>query len=300
MAIKIFDPKKNKIVEEKIYGEKFLRFLYPEKRRCSFLDKIFFLPIARWPLTSYIYGMVQKLSFSKKNILPFLKNYEIDTSEFEKRPEEFQSFNDFFIRKLKLESRPIDKDVNTAICPADGRYMIFPKVTPSDQLVVKGQTLSLLELVGEKDFPWTSATSAICIRLAPVDYHRFHFPVTAEVIKQKKIKGSLFSVNPIALRKNIKYLTENKRIVTTFFHPLFKTIYMVEIGATHVGSIIQTNTADSCIKGDEKGYFEFGGSFIVLVLENKNLVFDPLIIKNSYVGMETLGKMGEVLFRSKA
>jgi phosphatidylserine decarboxylase len=79
-------------------------------------------------------------------------------------------------------------------------------------------------------------------RLCPSDYHRFHFPVSGIPSEAKLVNGSLYSVSPIALRRNIRYLVMNKRVITLIEAPEFGTVAMIEVGATNVGSIVQTFT----------------------------------------------------------
>jgi phosphatidylserine decarboxylase len=244
-------------------------------------------------LTSWIYGYFQKLSFSKKKIAPFIKEFSLDENSFEKKVEQFKSFNDFFIRKLKKNVRHLDLLENGLICPADGRIRIYPDFEKEELIDVKGRSLNLESLIDEK-LPWKGKTAVVLIRLAPMDYHRFHFPVDGEVVQEKVLKGNLFSVNPLALKKNMSYLFQNKRVVSRLYHLLFHSIYMVEVGATHVGSIKQTyQKTHPFFKGEEKGYFEFGGSFIVLILQNDELHFDEIIVNQTKKGFETIIEMGK-------
>lgn len=299
MAYLVYDSLGKKYIQEKIFGEKFLEFFYPKKQRNFLLNKLLFLLIAKWPLSSFLYGLWQKRKESRKNILPFVNEYAINFLEFEKKINEFYSFNDFFIRKLQKSARPIDPDPNILIMPADGRYLLYPNFEQNGYLDIKGQKLSLLELLDLPKLPWNGPTCVAIIRLAPVDYHRFHFPVSAKVVDEKKIGGFLYSVNPKALKQNISYLTANKREVTKLYHPKFKTVFMAEIGATHVGSICQTYAKQKDPeKGEEKGYFEFGGSCIVLALENQKFTFDETIVFQTNLGYETLGKMGQPLIKA--
>jgi phosphatidylserine decarboxylase len=78
-------------------------------------------------------------------------------------------------------------------------------------------------------------------------------------------RGRLFSVNPVALRKCLSILWENKRAVTELDTEAFGTVLCVEVGATCVGTIHQTYTPNQKVgKGSEKGYFSFGGSCLVI------------------------------------
>ena len=133
-------------------------------------------------------------------------------------------------------------------------------------------------------------------RLCPSDYHRFHFPCDGIPAKPRLINGLLYSVNPIALKKNVSILSENKRMITEIETDHFGTVLYIEIGATSVGSIRQTYTPDLKVKkGDEKGYFEFGGSCIALLFEKGRVTFDADLTANTQKGIETKANFGETL-----
>ncbi|HSX11731.1 MAG TPA: archaetidylserine decarboxylase [Chlamydiales bacterium] len=289
MEIEYIDRKSGQKCIEKVYGHKALSLLYGDGcfRR---LFSILFLPLlARIPYFSRLYGYLQKQPASAKKIAPFIHAYGIDATEFERR--DFASFNDFFIRKLKPERRPIAAQANVLAMPADGRYLVYPQF---DQFAVKGQRFSLTAFLQGAAGAFQEGAMAI-VRLCPTDYHRFHFPCDGVAGPAKLINGPLFSVNPMALRKRIAILSENKRMVTEIETERFGTILYVEIGATSVGSIHQTYTPGVVKKGEEKGYFEFGGSCIVLLFEKGRIVFDADLVANSKKGLETRANFGESL-----
>lgn len=295
MSYKVFDPKRNQMIQEKIYGEKFLKALYPNQERSFLKDWLIFSLIAYLPVTSYLYGFWQKMPWTKKKILPFIEEFQINTKEFLEPVSSFQNFNDFFIRKLKPASRPIAEGHNL-VMPADGRYLVYPDFDLHSLIDVKGRKIDLLSLLRISHLPWKGKTAVCIARLAPVDYHRFHFPIDGEILDLVTIKGPLFSVNPLAIKKNIEFLTENKRTITTILSPLLGVVYMVEIGATHVGSIKQTfGDEKNVTKGMEKGYFEFGGSCVILVFSSDGLLFDEKMVQHSKQKVETLGFMGQLL-----
>lgn len=283
--------------KEKIYGLGALRVLYGN----SFITRClsyFLLPyFARVPLVSRFYGLLQRRTSSAKKIEPFIRIYEVDRSEFLET--HFDSFNDFFIRKLKPETRPIIADSSRLAMPADGRYLVFPSCGDADQFYAKGQSFNLASFLQNDAYARRFAQGAMAIvRLCPSDYHRFHFPVNGIASKPVLINGPLFSVNPIALRKNLSYLWQNKRMVTEIDSDRFGTVLMVEIGATCVGTIHQTfNHGLKFKKGDEKGYFSFGGSCIILLFEPGKIVFDEDLVRNSAQGLETRANFGQSLGR---
>lgn len=281
--IQYIDRKTDRLCVEKIYGHTALSILYGSK-----IFYYLFLPlIARLPFWSCFFGYLQKRPASRAKVAPFVKAYGIDTSEF--LTTEFTSFNDFFIRKLKSSCRPIATAPLTM--PADGRYLVYPEVK---QLSVKGQTFSLGEFLQGAPGHYENG-SAVIARLCPVDYHRFHFPCDGVASTPRLINGFLFSVNPIALKKRLSILWENKRVITEIDTPNFGKVLYVEIGATAVGTIRQTYKPGSVKKGGEKGYFEFGGSCIVLLFEPGRVKFDADLIENTKKGLETLCLFGTSL-----
>ena len=293
MDIQYVDRKTNKIEYEKIYGRWALALLYGNSYS-SRVFSLFFLPfLARIPWVSRLYGFFQKQKKSALKIAPFISAYQIDTSEFLET--EFDSFNDFFIRKLKPESRPIVSDSSIAALPADGRYLVFPNLSQTDGFYIKGQRFDLDAFLQNSPLAKRLAEGSMVIaRLCPTDYHRFHFPSDGTPSSAHLIDGSLFSVNSLALRKKLSILAENKRMITEIETEEFGTVFYIEIGATCVGTIHQTYTPDQRVKkGDEKGYFSFGGSCIVLLFEKGKIVFDEDLIRNSKMGLETKANFGE-------
>lgn len=287
MEIVYIDRKTNKRAVEKVYGSKALLFLYGDGhwiRRvlCAILSKI--------PLFSQFYGYLQKLPRSRHKIKPFIKTFGVDASEF--ASQEFVSFNDFFIRKLKKECRPIVSGSNRLAMPADGRYLVDPKI---GQFSIKGQSFDLASFLQDPVLTRRFQNGSMAIvRLCPTDYHRFHFPCDGVPDPARLINGHLYSVSPIALQKRLSILSENKRMITEFETTSFGTILYVEIGATMVGTIQQTFVPNKPVrKGDEKGYFEFGGSCIVMLFEKGQVEFDADLVENSRQGFETLGRFGE-------
>jgi phosphatidylserine decarboxylase len=296
MEISYIDRKTGKQCVEKVYGYWALSLLYGDAWWCKLLSLLFLPIVSRIPFFSKFYGYLQKRPGSKKKVAPFIQVYDVDASEFVES--DFASFNDFFIRKLKPEKRPIEPDPNRLAMPADGRYLVYPEF---GQFNVKGQDFCLSEFLADSAYANRYQEGAMAIiRLCPSDYHRFHFPCDGIAGRAKLINGPLYSVNPMALRKRIKILSENKRMVTEIETEKFGTILYVEVGATSVGSIHQTYTPDQPVKkGQEKGFFEFGGSCIVLFFEKGQVQFDDDLILNTQKGFETLAQFGQSLASSK-
>jgi len=278
-----------KVLKEKVYGRRALSLFYGH----SFFARLFamiFLPVfAHCSVFSRFYGFLQKRSCSKKNIAPFIAAYDIDVSEFADPVDSFHSFNDFFIRKLKKECRPIHPNSDVAIAPVDGRYLVAENVSEASQFYAKGQCFDLQSFLQDPSLAGQYRDSSMVIaRLNPTDYHRFHFPVGGLAASAQCIGGPLFSVNPFALVKRFSILWENKRMITKIRSEFFGEVCMAEIGATCVGSIHQTFRPDSRVqKGEEKGYFSFGGSCVILLFEKGRIRFDADLLENSSRNLET-------------
>lgn len=275
-CIKYIDRKTGKIELEKVYGNKVLKYFYGTSKIGNFLCRFF----AKNACFSRLYGWLMKQPFSKARIIPFIKTYHIDTSEFIETISSFKNFNDFFIRHLKKECRPIHS--SKAVIPADGRYFFYQNIEIASEFVVKGQKFCLDKLLGDKDLAAKYVGGSMVIaRLCPTDYHRYHFPIDCTPSTTKLINGYLYSVNPIALKQNINIFSENKRILTNLKSKEFGNVLFIEIGAMNVGSIIETsNQEEQYNKGDEKGYFSFGGSALILLFEKNKIQFDKDLIGN--------------------
>ncbi len=293
--IEYVERKTNKIVIEDVPGEGFLKFLYYNPLGALPLN----LLVKRKFLSS-IYGRLMDKSSSKEKIKDFVNNYNIDMEESIKGIDEFVSFNDFFVRKLKSKARKIAEKPNEIASPADGKILVFDRISGMEKFFLKGQEFNLNEFFRDKELAkkYEGGVMAI-VRLAPVDYHRFHFPLSGVVGKSNKIEGSYLSVSPYAIRKNFNIFCENKREYSELETDNFGSVILSEIGATMVGGIEQTYLAGTRVeKGDEKGYFYFGGSTCVLFFEKDKVAIDKDILENSKEGLETKIYMGERIGRS--
>ncbi|NGX63539.1 MAG: Phosphatidylserine decarboxylase proenzyme [Candidatus Anoxychlamydiales bacterium] len=293
----LYDRKNKKKVIEKVYFRSAIEFLYSQ----NILSKFFLNLFSKVTFLSKFYGFLNSKKISKRKIKPFIKHFEINEREFEKDVNHFRSFNDFFIRKLKKDARKIDSDVNTLVFPCDGRFLVFPKISDIDNFSIKGAKFNLLNFLQDENLAnkYKEGSMLLC-RLAPQDYHRFHFPIDCTPTKAKLINGHLFSVNPIALRNNLKILSENKRMLTILKTENFSDILCIEIGATNVGSINQTFFPNTKYpKGEEKGYFALGGSSIAIIFEKDLIKFDDDLISMSKENIETLANFGEVFARKR-
>ena len=290
---------KKTVEVEKIYGERWLRWVYENP-----IGRLALWLLVRRAIFSWYYGWRMNRRYSTAKVLPFIVDYNLDVDEFVKSAFAFRTFNDFFYRKLKPAVRPIAPGDGVAVFPADGRHLVFSNVDRVDGFYVKGAKFTLAELFGEAHLPREqqvlaprfAAGAMLISRLAPVDYHRFHFPVSGRVGEPQLIPGWLYSVHPIALRRNLRFLVENRRMVTLVESPRFGTVAMIEVGATNVGRIRQTFIPGRNVeKGEEKGLFAFGGSCVISLFARDRIRFDADLLEQSARHVETYARMGERL-----
>jgi phosphatidylserine decarboxylase len=292
----VYDRKTKVVQKERIYGHAALAFLYPKSRKgLSFIGRALCKIYARFPLFSVLYGTLQKTAKSKKKIKPFIKNFDVDSEEFEKPVQDFTSFNDFFIRKLKPSARPIAREQSSLVAPADGRYLFVENIFEKQTFYVKGQRFNVREFLGDDKLAEVfQAGSMLIARLCPSDYHRFHMPFTGTFSQVRRMPGPLFSVSPIALKKKLGYLWMNKRWIGEVRLTQGHSMVYAPVGATNVGSMTLTCGMQKEIqKGEEVGYFSFGGSAVLLFFQKDIIRFHEELLAMSSQGVETQLKMGE-------
>lgn len=274
---------------EQVYGEEFLRWSYGNP-----LGAISLNTFVKRPFFSAWYGRRMSAPASASRVAPFIQKFGLDPSEFADNSAAYNSFNEFFYRKLKSTARPIDADKSSVTFPADGRHLGFQCAADIEGVFVKGQKFDLATLLGDQKLAAHYANGALVLsRLCPVDYHRFHFPAAGIPGETRVIRGPLFSVNPIALRKCLGYLWANKRTITSLATEQFGTVLCLEIGATCVGTIQQTfRPGKSVAKGDEKGYFAFGGSSTLTLFEPGTVKLEADLVENSARQIELYAKIG--------
>ncbi|KAL2254388.1 UNVERIFIED_CONTAM: Phosphatidylserine decarboxylase proenzyme 2 [Sesamum indicum] len=296
--ILVFDRRTKRLVEEIIDSKIILsmRAIYQSKVGLGLMDKG-----AKELLQSISekQGRKMECTESAKNIPDFINMFkdQINLSEIKYPLEHFKTFNEFFIRELKPGARPITSIEcdDVAVCAADSRLTAFETASDAMRFWIKGKKFSIQGLLGsEVSSSAFTDGSLVIFRLAPQDYHRFHVPVSGTIEKFVDIPGCLYTVNPIAV--NSKYcnvFTENKRVVSLISTKEFGKVAFVAIGATMVGSItFSKKEGDYVKKGDEFGYFSFGGSTVICVFEKDTIKIDEDLLENSSRSLETLVSVG--------
>ncbi|MDA8137247.1 MAG: phosphatidylserine decarboxylase [Desulfobacteraceae bacterium] len=287
--ILIYNRRSGQTEIEQVYGRKWMDLFYGTAWGRTMTAWL----LSRHPL-SKLFGAMQQSRFSRRKIDLFTRQYGINLAEAEIPPGGFASFNDFFIRRLKPEARPVAFDAAALISPADSRLQVFT-IAAETRLPIKGTALTLSQLLGQSDTA-TAFQGGLCLifRLAPCDYHRFGYVDGGVQGPVQTLKGPLHSVSPLALRHRPNVHCTNFRQWCAIRTPNLGSLIQVEVGAMMVGSIVQHQpNGGYCRRGLEKGYFQFGGSTVILILEPNRVVIDADILQYSAQGIETLVRYGE-------
>ena len=243
------------------------------------------------PAVSDICGKFLSTRFSRRIIPSFVKKNHIDLSIYEKQ--EFDSYNAFFTRKIKAEQRPINEQKNVLISPSDGKVTAYP-ITQKGRFWIKHTQYTAAQLLKDERLAERYMGGWIyVIRLTVDDYHRYCYVADGRKSRQRKIRGVLHTVNPVA-NDYYPIYKMNSREYCLLKTKEFGTILLMEVGALMVGKINNHEEDSAQVKrGNEKGMFEFGGSTIVVMTEPGMTKPDKDIIQNTKAQAETLIKMGE-------
>lgn len=260
-----------------------LRFLYG-----TAAGRLLLKPLTG-PGLSRLAGRLLNTRASRCLIRPFVRCSGIDMNEY--LPEEYGSYNDFFCRHIRPSRRLLGD--GSLVSPCDGRLSAYP-ITDDLRFTVKYTEYTVATLVQSEGLARRFAGgTALVFRLAVDDYHRYCFPADGAVGETVTIPGRFHTVQPIA-NDHYPIYKENARQVTTIHSDALGDVAMVEVGALLVGRIVNHPVTGPVEKGQEKGYFQFGGSTIVM-LTGRDVKVDEEFYRNTAEGFETRVRWGENL-----
>lgn len=243
-----------------------------------------------------IVGLYMKSSFSKIRIKKFIKDNNINMDDYEQK--KYKSFNDFFIRYIKPDKRIISKGKDDLISVCDSSLTYY-KITDDLLFDVKKSKYSLKSILkNEKIANKYKDGDLLIFRLSPKDYHHYYFFDEGRVKNSYYIKGKYHTVNPIVYDK-YEVFKENTRCITEISTKHFNDVLYIEVGALCVGKIKNKENVKTFKKMDEKGYFEFGGSTVILVFKKDIIRINDDILKLSKDGFEVSVKLGEKIGKIK-
>ncbi len=232
---------------------------------------------------------------SKHKIKKFVNKNDINVFEYDDK--KYKSYNDFFIRKVLSEKRPINTTKDVLISPCDSKVTAY-KIEEDLTLNIKNAYYSIDTLVEKNVMDDYKGGTALVFRLSTDNYHRYCYIDSGSKGKNFHIKGVYHTVQPISL-KHYNFYKTNNREWTILNTNNFGKVIQVEVGALCIGRIHNNHESYIFKRGEEKGYFEFGGSTIVLLFKKNVVKLDDDIYNNSKEGIETIVKYGERIGKSR-
>jgi phosphatidylserine decarboxylase len=291
--ILLYNRKTGSLEEEVVFEKDVMEFFYGS-RFGFFITELLFKH--KW--ATELYARLQHGPGSKPKIRKFIESHGVNLDELERPVESFNTFNEFFVRRLKPSARPIDRDPASLISIADCRLSAYP-IREDAVYPVKAGSFTIARLLSHNGGGVAIAAGyagGVCLifRLAPVDYHRFGYVDDCEQSPVESINGLYRSVHPLSLRKMKAVFTENRREYCVLKTTNFGEVVHIDVGATGVGRIVQHHPGGGRFaRGEEKGYFEFGGSTVILLLKPGAAKIDDDIAEYSGRGIETIVRYGE-------
>ncbi|MBR5265570.1 MAG: phosphatidylserine decarboxylase [Clostridia bacterium] len=273
-----------RLIELQDSQEKSLSILYG-----TVIGRMILKPLTA-PCISKIAGKLLSTKASCALIKPFIKSNNIDMTQFVS--ESYGSYNDFFSRRIRPEARPVDMDESHLISPADSKLTAI-KIGDDTRFAIKNTWYTVASLLkNDKLAEKYKGGHLLIFRLCVDDYHRYCYVADGEKDENVFIQGVLHTVNPIANDFYPIYKV-NSREYTVLHTKSFGDITVMEVGALLVGKIVNHHGKASVKRGQEKGYFQFGGSTVVLLVEKDKIILDKDIEENSLANIETIVKFGE-------
>ncbi len=220
--------------------------------------------------------------FKNALIRGFMKLYDIDMRDaVQPDPRHYSSFNDFFTRALRPETRPLPTAARSIASPVDGTVSECGDIDGDLLLQAKGKRYTLADLLAGRSWAQRFAGGAfVTIYLAPYNYHRIHMPLRGRLAETWFVPGRLFSVNALTARFVPRLFARNERVVTLFESDA-GAFALVLVGALNVGSMATVWAGDitpaarrvvtqlpprtlTLERGAEMGRFNMGSTVILL------------------------------------
>ena len=214
--------------------------------------------LPRYALTALVFRLARIRTTGIKNFLisRFVSFYNVDVAEVRHSvPEDFATFNDFFIRELAAGARQIDSASESITSPADGTVSAAGQIDGHRIFQAKGLHYTLTDLLAtdiddaEKYVDGAFAT----IYLSPSNYHRVHSPFAGELVAARYVPGDLFSVNEATVSYLPRLFTRNERLICHFATDCGPVVVIL-VGALNVGSISTRWSGD--LRPRKKGLVE--------------------------------------------
>ena len=246
------------------------------------------------PAVSKLAAGFLSLGASRCIIPAFIRQNGIDMEKYIVPEGGYKSFNDFFSRRIKPNRRVIGQ--GEIICPCDG-LLTVSRIGEDSVFLIKNTAYSIKSLLrNESAEKYYIGGTALIFRLTPAHYHRYVFCTSGKAWAFHRIDGKLHSVKPVC-HENLPVFIENSREYTVIDNTTLGKVVQMEVGALLVGKISNTPFPKGRYihTGEEKGFFEYGGSSIVVLTKNRIELNETLSLRAKLQG-EIPVKLGEDIF----
>lgn len=281
--IRVYDRRKKARVPVQTAAAKWMRTLYDTrpgnwllwaliKRRC----------------VSAIYGRYCRTRHSRRAAQALIDQYGLDMSAYAP----FETYRDFFIRQKRDVAFPQGDRLGSI---AESFLTAWEHIDPARLYQVKDSTYTLARLLGDEETAQVyEGGTLLRFRLAPHHYHHLHLFDEAEVTRLYDVKGAYYSVHPMAAVRIAELYCKNKRRVVHLNTTHFGRVVLVEVGATMVAGIHNPfAVGDTVHRGQDGGYFEPGGSMLLLLFAPGTVQICQDILEQSKEEIETMVSVGE-------
>lgn len=215
---------------------------------------------------------------SIKNLETFYRDKDFHMEDYYVAPSGWLTFNQFFAREIKPGKRPVAGlcDDKVIVSPADSVYQGFWKIDEKSEITVKGMKYSVKQLLDGSQYKDAFKGGVFTHSFLNVnDYHRYHVPVGGQVLETKVILGRMY----LGVAKDPKtgklvpvddegwQMTQARGLIVLKTKNL-GLVAVLPIGMAQVSSVTLTpDVGDTLVKGEEFGFFQFGGSDIITVFQ---------------------------------
>ncbi|MBN1501589.1 MAG: phosphatidylserine decarboxylase [Spirochaetes bacterium] len=287
-----------RVMDEKLYGDTIINFLYSGRRE----NENFFLKVFSGRIFNDLLGFMNfDMPFvsSLLNNRKFLERNGVNLDECFHSVSWFDTPRKIFERQIRFwKYRPISGRDGDIVSPSDSK-VIAGSLSEKSLLLIKNKFFNVEELVGKSEWNELFKSGDFAIfRLTPDKYHYNHCPVSGTVVDFFELDGRYYSCNPAAVTKIVIPYSKNRRAVTVIDTDVENgsragVVAVIEVAALMIGDIEQyycEKYYENPVKltpgmhvetGCVKSRFRPGSSTVIVLFEKDRINFISEIIRNN-------------------
>jgi phosphatidylserine decarboxylase len=285
MEHRVMDRKRGALVDVPVLAGRWMRILYntaPGRAALWALIK------RKW--VSALYARYARTARSKRAADRVVAQYGIDMSEFAP----YRTYEEFFTRGRETIDMPRGASLGAM---AQGYLSAYEDIDIDALFCVKGEGMRLRDILDDEALAGRYRGGTLLrFRLAPHHYHHLHHFDDAEIVAMRDIKGGYYSVNPLSLSAIVRLYARNRRRIVVMQTKRFGQAVLVEVGATMIGSIVNTFSQGDAVRiGEDGGHFAPGGSMLLLLFERGRVSVNEDLLGYTRDGYETMVSLAEII-----